>query len=247
MDKLSPDCLDIDAGNTRIKWRLSRGGELLLSGAADGVKTELRASISPYSASIKRCRLSSVAGVVVDADIETLLKELCGIRVERAASRALSCGVENTYEPPESLGVDRWLAVVAAYSRYGRACVVVDCGSAITVDLIDEGGRYLGGYIVPGLGLMRRALFQDTDAVKVEPACVSNLGVGRNTRNAVNHGMYQMIVGLLERAQAELQVGGQEPLLVLTGGDALRLKPFLPEAAEFHDGLVFEGLARVLP
>ncbi len=249
MGSVLPMCLDIDAGNTRIKWRLLENGNLLSSGAVTNVSTELRASLVPYFSRIERCRLSSVAGLVTDAEIGSLIKRECGVVLEEARAAQSSCGVENAYEPPESLGVDRWLAVVAAYGRYGKACVVIDCGSAVTVDLLGNGGRYFGGYIVPGLGLMRRSLFQDTDAVKVESAPVSDLSAGRNTANAVNRGLLHMLLGLLDRAQVELGKldAHAEPVIVITGGDALQLKPYLPDTVQFCEGLVFEGLAKVLP
>ena len=246
--------LDIDLGNTRLKWRLREGARVLERGALSwaaldaepGGWVQLTARIS----AAERIRVGSVAG---DARNQQLLDVLAGSGAgvpTFAQTAAQSAGVTNSYADPSRMGVDRWLAAVAAYHRVGGACVVVDCGSAVTVELMSAEGRHCGGYIVPGLRLMRRALFADTDAVKVESASTPlSLAPGTDTAAAVNHGLPLMLLGLIGAAQRYL--ADARPQLLLTGGDSAALLPLLRSELELEPvlvpELVLDGLALVLP
>jgi len=243
-------CLDIDAGNTRLKWRLSLGEQVLASGSTDATFSVLDEEIERLGFGLGRCRLASVAGDALVASIKAWVRERYGVKVEEAKVEAEACGLVNSYERPESMGVDRWLAAVAAFAQCRSACLVVDCGSALTVELISADGHHRGGYIVPGLGLMRRSLFQDTDAVKVTAApLAAALSAGKNTADAVNHGLVLMAVGLIEKALAELmaETSGAPPVLWVTGGDGKILMPYLPASSRLDEQLVLNGLARLIP
>lgn len=243
-------CLDIDAGNTRLKWRLSQGGRVLSSGSTDATFGVIEEEIERLGLGLGRCRLASVAGEALVSSVQAWAQRRYGARVEVAKVEAVACGLVNSYEHPENMGVDRWLAAVAAFAQCQSACLVVDCGSAVTMELISADGHHRGGYIVPGLGLMRRSLFQDTDAVKVNAAPLAAiLSAGKNTADAVNHGLVLMVVGLVEKALAELtaETSGPPPVLWVTGGDGKLLIPYLPAPSRFDEHLVFDGLARVIP
>jgi len=243
-------CIDIDAGNTRLKWRLSQGAQVLASGSTDAAFRVVDEEIERLGLRLDRCRLASVAGDALVASVQAWALERYGVRVEEAKVEAEACGLVNSYEHPQHMGVDRWLAAVAAFAQCKAACLVVDCGSAVTVELVSAEGRHLGGYIVPGLRLMRRSLFQDTDAVKVTAApLVANLSAGKNTADAVNHGLVLMVVGLIEKALAELtaETSGSPPVLWVTGGDGKMLMPYLPATSRFEEQLVLDGLARLIP
>ena len=223
---------------------------MLASGSTDAAFRVIDEEIERLGLGLDRCRLASVAGDALVASVQAWALERYGVRVEEAKVEAEACGLVNSYERPEHMGVDRWLAAVAAFAQCKSACLVVDCGSAVTVELISARGRHLGGYIVPGLRLMRRSLFQDTDAVKVAAApLVANLSAGKNTADAVNRGLVLMVVGLIEKALAELtaETSGPPPVLWVTGGDGKELMPFLPAPSRFEEQLVLDGLARIIP
>ena len=235
--------LDVDAGNTRIKWRCSVNDETL------GYGTLLTSKIYDFKATIDSlgrptfCRLSNVAGAHVQSHFETAASQW-GARLTVAKSIDEMCGVTSGYREPSRLGVDRWLAVVAAYTHLKRACVVVDAGSAVTVDLVDDLGRHLGGYIVPGLTLMNRALFDDTDAGAAE----SNLNFyglpetpGKTTDEAVARGILNMVLGLIRQARERLGDGNAR--IVMTGGDAELLAEYFLGDCELTPHLVLDGLA----
>ena len=148
------------------------------------------------------------------------------------------------------MGVDRWLAVLAAYGEWQQACLIVDCGSAVTVDMVDNDGRHRGGYIAPGIQLMRRALFRDTDAVKVAALTPgSQVDPADNTADAVNRGLLLMVVGLVTEAHRWLMTECKTPVaVVVTGGDGEPVGAMLASIeAHIRPDLVLDGLALALP
>lgn len=259
----APIVLDIDMGNTRLKWRLMSGNELVEQGAFSWSDVDLWACLAPHCIKLDRARVSSVAGEARNQALAARVRQKWGVETEFAQTAAAVAGVSNSYADPSRMGVDRWLAAVAAYRRVAKACLVVDCGSAVTLELIDPNGQHCGGYIVPGLRLMRRALFNDTDAVKVASQSLpATLAPGKDTAAAVNNGLPQMVLGLIERAYRQLEeiqlaggspgsAGSRAPAIIVTGGDGRALmahldKP-LGKKAEFVADLVLDGLGIVLP
>jgi type III pantothenate kinase len=159
--------------------------------------------------------------------------------------------VHNGYDHPSRLGADRWVALVGA-----RACVLDDArltgtaprpamvvmvGTAVTVDALDTEGHFLGGLILPGFGLMQRALEMGTDGLKVPTGEVVDFPT--NTSDALMSGGANAIAGALERQARKLQARtGQAPLLLITGGAAVKLVPITDLPFETIDSLIFEGL-----
>ncbi|MBY6212960.1 type III pantothenate kinase [Microbulbifer agarilyticus] len=256
--------LELDQGNTRGKWRLLRvasaGASQVIARGAFAPGPWWSAEHLPDAWSQHRptrVRCGNVAGAEVAHQIATRLKQEFAVPVAFARVSPECAGVTCAYQEVGRLGVDRWLAVLAAYARDPSPALVVDCGSAVTLDLLGAGGQHLGGYIVPGLGLMRRALYSDTDAVKVDEVFSQGmpLAPGMNTEQAVNHGLPLMVLGAIEMAQRELlrqlaAVSGEKagaPRLLFTGGDGAFIAslPASPtqSAVEVLDELVMEGLA----
>lgn len=253
--------LELDQGNTRAKWRL-------LADAGDGAASILdRGAFAPgdwwaaeslpsawVAHAPHRIRAANVAGAAVAESIAARLRRDFDVEVEFARVTAECGGVRCAYPDVSRLGVDRWLAVLAAFRRAPTPALVVDCGSAVTLDLLGANGAHLGGYIVPGLGLMRRALFSDTDAVKVaqpsEPP--ASLAPAQDTAAAVNRGLPLMVLGAVERAydglahQCALEAA-PGPRLLFCGGDADLLAPWCDRPHEVAGDLVMEGLALTNP
>ncbi|MCU0971357.1 MAG: type III pantothenate kinase [Gammaproteobacteria bacterium] len=177
------------------------------------------------------------------------LREACrslwGIECELVRAVPSAFGLSNGYRDPASLGVDRWLAMLAAWHARREACCVADCGSAVTIDAIDAGGRHLGGLIIPGMRLMHDALRRGTAIPETTPAADESF-FGRDTAGAVASGIAQAIAGAIERAVAAASaVGRQRPRLVVTGGDGPAIAEALNAACEIRPALVLEGLALV--
>ncbi|WP_346838775.1 type III pantothenate kinase [Microbulbifer sp. SAOS-129_SWC] len=243
--------LELDLGNTRGKWRLLRGAE---TGARGSLTTaDLRAGRLPAEWGAlrpQRVRVANVAGTAVAAALEQGLRAQLDLPVEFARVESRCAGVSCAYRDVARLGVDRWLAVLAAFHREPRAALIVDCGSAVTLDLVDNGGRHLGGYILPGLDLMRRALYQDTDAVQVATSreTAMSLAPGRDTAAAVNRGLPLMVLGAIERAYSALAADiGAAPRLWLTGGDGAFIASLCALPHQLVPELVLDGLALTNP
>jgi type III pantothenate kinase len=155
-------------------------------------------------------------------------------------------GLTNGYDFPSRLGADRWVALAGARARVLaggalRPALVVMVGTAVTVDSLDSGGRFLGGLILPGFGLMLRVLEQGTAGLKVPTGEVVDFPT--NTSDALMSGGANAIAGAVERQTRRLQqLTGQEPLLLMTGGAAVKLAPTLDLPFETVDTLIFEGL-----
>jgi type III pantothenate kinase len=157
--------------------------------------------------------------------------------------------VRNGYSNPAQLGVDRWLAVIGAYHRHRDACCVVDAGTALTIDGVDATGQHLGGFIVPGPRLMVESLLTGTSDLADRWAWRSTPDPARfpaNTRDAIEQGCLISLAGLVANAQRRLEArAGRAPRLILTGGGAQVLAPWLTQPPEFIPDLVLQGLAHL--
>lgn len=238
--------LEVDAGNTRIKWRTVRndvvtGRGVVLKENLDRWLLSLEQSQVP-----DKIRLSCVANKkVVKRFIEQANE--WGCLLQEAKTNPVAAGVYCGYEEPIALGIDRWLAVVAAFNQFRQPCVVVDAGSALTVDLVDGSGQHLGGYIVPGLTMMRQALFEGTNQVKVDALSKASVEPGRSTRQAVTNGSLLMVKSMIESAIESLKSETDVVQIVITGGDGDYLVKVLNEQVCYLPELVMDGLALVVP
>lgn len=238
--------LEIDMGNTRLKWRI-RDQQTKLAQGFIGIEESLdllNDSIEPYRSAISAVLVASVVG----ARLEQALTEWCSgylaLQPEFARSCAVCGLVRNGYREPQLLGVDRWLGIVAAYRLVNRACIVVSCGTAITLDLIAQNGEHLGGFIAPGLNLMLDSLTSGTRQIKLTQAVSSlDLSPAASTTDAVYSACAAMLVGLIDNGVRQLCKLDQslEFQIIFTGGDATKLLPFYPHARLIPD-LVLDGL-----
>lgn len=238
--------LDIDIGNTRAKWRLEQSesrpsGAILHGGSVDAL------SALP----VVRLDCIRVANVTPLAGTESVAKWLerrYGV-VPVFARSSQTCGdVTCAYQDPQRLGVDRWLAMLAARRLSDRAFAVADLGTAATLDFVDSAGRHRGGYIVPGLHLMVESLLRRTADVKVvfePPEC---LDPASNTIDGVNRGALAMLCDFVtaacERFQLEQSAGVD---LLITGGDAEAVAEHIQRPNRVVPDLVLDGLAIAIP
>ncbi len=241
--------LEIDAGNTSLKWRVVNAMGDVVSRGRHGHSHEY-ADISKQldGLNVRSARVSCVAGVQTESNIKQWLDNFGSIKVCIARTLKSFAGLQVAYDNPERLGVDRWLAMLAAWSP-GQACCVVDCGSAITVDLVNADGVHLGGYIVPGLKIMRSGLLGETGQIKMEPeAASSSLAPGVNTSQAVNNGILRMAVSFVQSVLDVLDSNGNGWKVVMTGGDMDTINQFISAGVtiECVPELVLDGLSIAL-
>ena len=227
--------LEVDIGNTRTKWRMGD-----VCGASAGIDTPAL-PVAP-----ERIRIACVAGD--RAEVAERFLTAYRVTPEFAETSPELAGVRCGYAEPARLGVDRWLACVAAWHEVGGAVAVVDLGTAATLDFVAGNGRHLGGFIVPGLGLMATALARDTAGVRVAADLAPGLEPGRNTAQAVRRGTMAMLVDFIDASVARFarECGGAATV-VLTGGDAELVADRLACAPRVEPDLVLDGLALALP
>lgn len=236
--------LELDAGNTRLKWRLlDTAGQRLDAGTLMMSDEQALSVVRERGNRAGHIRIASVAGAEFDQRLRDWWQ--CAERqLDFAQARQQAAGVTNAYAEPSSMGVDRWLAMLAGFHRAGGACMVIDCGSAITVDLVDAAGCHRGGYIVPGLLMLERALLSGTQGVRFDRATEAlATRPGRSTAEAVCHGTLFMASAWLSRCQLLCQeLCGSAAKYYITGGDAERLIGLLDQHCELVPDLVLDGL-----
>ena len=198
--------LELDAGNTFLKWRLvSLQGDVKRRGqlyTRDQAQVDWQGVLG--EATVDVIRVASVAGAEFNKRLSVRLNECYGVDVKFASTALEQAGVINSYEDPSRMGVDRWLVMLAAWNDCRAPCCIVDCGSAITVEYLDEGGRHEGGYIMPGLRLLKSSLLTNTAEILVDRTAEGfSTEPGCHTSAAVEHGINLMFKALQEKIQHE--------------------------------------------
>jgi type III pantothenate kinase len=237
--------LELDVGNTRAKWRLLGEDP---SWCVRGVCTvpDLQ-GLELGDVDLLQVRVSSVRSRDFNSELGKSLLLTLGVRPQFARASAECLGVINLYTEPEKLGVDRWLAMLAAFDKVCGACLVIDAGSAITLDAIDVNGQHLGGYIVPGLAMQARSLLAGTDILAPEELRFGGLAMGCSTQAAIENGVLSMVIAWILSA---MRRATNNPVLFVTGGDASVLSAALKSQGMAHEcapELVLDGLALVFP
>lgn len=246
--------LELDLGNTRVKWRVNKNDEHIVERGVIDIPALLRGDFpAVWSSCIKRVRVASVLNQSIEEGIAKKLGAQFQFPIEFARASASCSGVVNAYSDATRLGVDRWLAIIAAYKIERRAALVVDIGTALKVDAVNDAGLHLGGYIVPGPVLMERALLEGTDRVRFDAAdMLRTIAVGNDTRSCVQNGIAAALTGAVLVALGEIQNKlGKQPVIYITGGAGSLIKQQLVERklsdVVLKPDLVLDGLRWVLP
>jgi type III pantothenate kinase len=240
-----PIYLLIDAGNTRIKWGVHDGRAWLVNGVAATADSGALSAAWAAIPAVKRAVASNVAGFTVRDDLERACKALgVGLRVMHAEPSLL--GVTNGYRDPSQLGSDRWAALVAAHHLMRGNKLVVMAGTALTIDALTDDGKFLGGLIVPGPGLMRRALDRGTAGLRQTEGAFMDFPSA--TPDAITSGAVQACAGAVARMRDAMTARGLAPARVLlSGGAAPEIAGHLPLPHDIRENLVLDGLALIAP
>ncbi len=235
----------IDVGNTRIKLALSEQGEFIDRDQFRWQESDLTQHFHQITSQWRtpsEVAVSNVAGPSVERLINTYCEKNWRVTPRFAKTQSECGGLMNVYPKPETLGIDRWLAMLGAWHPRRKAVCVIDCGSAVTIDRVNEAGQHLGGLIAPGLSLLTRALTENTHALIADENTVSQL-LADNTQDAINSGCEHLFIdglnGILERLEQAYE-GKIE--YIITGGDArlVQAKTALPLI--YEPDLVLKGL-----
>ena len=253
-DNLRMTFLAIDVGNTRLKWALyetpDRDAPLLAQGAefldhidrlAEGAWAQL-----PPPTRMLGC---VVAGDAVKRRVQEQMDELWDVSSHWVVSSAREAGLRNGYDHPSRLGCDRWVAMIGARHHLlargpARPLIVVMVGTAVTVEAVDTEGTFLGGLILPGHGIMLRALESGTAGLHVPTGEVRPFPT--NTSDALTSGGTYAIAGAVEcMVQHLARHCGVEPVCMMTGGAGWKMAPSMTRPFELVDNLIFDGLLEI--
>ncbi len=246
--------LAIDIGNTRLKWALyaapHKGAKLLAQGA-EFLENIDRLAEGEWAALPPPTRMlgCAVAADAVKRRAEQQMEELWDVSAQWVVPSLMEAGVTNGYDHPTRLGSDRWVAMIGAWHRTlsqtgVRPMVVVMVGTAVTVEAVDGHGRFLGGLILPGHGIMLRALESGTAGLHVPTGDVREFPT--NTSDALTSGGTYAIAGAIERmVQHVRQHCGVQPACFMTGGAGWKMAPHMSVPFELVESLIFDGLLEI--
>ena len=227
----------IDSGNSRIKWMQAVNGTYTQQGVIaqpdwDGLRQAF--SLLPQPGKVV---VSNVAGPKAEQGIRAACA-LWSCAINFIVATGEQCGVRNCYEQPAQLGSDRWAALIAAWHKEHAACLVVNCGTATTIDMLSGQGKFMGGLILPGIEMMLHSLTYETAGLKQLAGRYRKLP--QNTGDAAYSGAIQATVGAIKQQYSVLDTTGARCLL--SGGAADILKDYLDIPFEQMDNMVLRGL-----
>ncbi|MDO4699473.1 MAG: pantothenate kinase [Moraxella sp.] len=230
----------LDLGNTRLKYWLMDNNHIIAHDAREHLKAPnelllgLMGTFAQYHPTF--IGISSVLGTKINHAIHNTLTNL-GIDFEFAKVNSHHPLLSSQYDPLQ-LGVDRWLQMLGAAESHSRQCVV-GCGTALTIDFIDQ-GNHLGGYILPNVYMQRHALYAGTQQIDVKAGKFDSIALGTTTSDAVNHGVLFGILGAVNHAMQRYPTYR----LILTGGGADMLAKHLTHPLQINKDLLLLGLWR---
>lgn len=227
----------IDAGNTRIKWAVETKNEWVSSGALPVEQVSMLSKNIGDLENIEKVWVSNVAGKEVAENI----KKLKNKGLHFITAQQTQCGLSNGYKNVDELGSDRWAAMIAAWEIVCGKCLVVNCGTATTVDAISGKGEFLGGLIIPGFDLMKNSLAGAAKQLQASSGIYAQFPA--NTADAIYSGAIQASCGAVDRQKALF--GDEDVTVILSGGSAEQLQPYLGRSTRVVDNLVLRGLQRI--
>ena len=235
--------LAVDSGNSRVKWGTHDGKAWLRTGEVERHDMESLERIWHHLPQPQKIAVCNVAGDIAQARLARMLAQW-NVSPLWCVSLKSQCGVVNGYEDAPQLGADRWAALIGARSLEKRACLVVNCGTALTVDSLSDAGVFLGGVIAPGFELMQQSLMQNTSGLKEASGAVQEFP--RNTADAISSGVTAASLGAVDYMTMSMRRAGCPPqCCVLSGGNARLIKPYLALEVKEVKNLVLEGLIRI--
>lgn len=243
--------IDIDAGNSSIKWRLHDGTNKLVSSREDHHQSKCLSKLIEATLNckkkVKQVNIASVCSAEkTNLIIETVRSKL-NLEPTILKSTKKIGDIINSYDAPELMGVDRWAAIIAAtklLNNNSYACCVIDAGTATTIDFICPDGKHEGGYILPGIQLQMQSLNNSAGQIDLEEAILNlDLLPSQNTQSAVTGGIILSIVSVIESSLQSYKLRFKvKPKLFITGGNGLLVKENLTTLADYYPDLVLDGI-----
>ena len=238
----------LDCGNSNLKAQFWATGQLQASYAVS-YHSGWRQRLSDWlqGLTLTRCYLASVLDTTRQTELDQLLTQYFGTAITRFVSTASALGVTNAYPQPDRLGVDRWMTLLAVRQIVPGNSIVIDAGSAITLDLMRADGRHLGGVILPGFNTsieQFKGIFKYIDFAAPEIAETGQPGCSTEAAIHIDYeqGTNEILPELVNRW---IQLLDNETTLLLAGGDAGRVQRMLDQPSRIVPDLVFRGIHRL--
>ena len=237
----------LDIGNTSVKWAVQENGVMSPGGCFQHMGEDFRALAQAAWGDLQapeKIVVSNVAGSDMGDSLADWVLNHWGLTpvFVRVADKAF--GVTNAYARPVDLGVDRWAALIGAFSFASGALCIVDCGTAVTLDFLAADGVHRGGLILPGVDMLERMLLNNTADIKLSNDSQLSSPFASGTGEAVHGGAIYMVAAAIDRIVADMGVAaGTRPEVVITGGDAGQIQSLLSASTRHEPQLVLNGLA----
>lgn len=237
----------VDIGNSRVKWAILDKDGLSPSQSFQRSKTGIKAALNKAWKSltdIKAVYVANVGGDKLGQQLSEWTEKHWDLTPKTILSEQKRFGVTNAYDEPGKLGIDRWLSLIAARQHARQAQCIIDCGTAMTIDIVTKTGQHQGGMILPGLSLMRSSLAANTDALTEDEGENEFKTLAANTYSAIQAGTLYSVTATLERIISDLKLSFKDQIrFIITGGDAEHLLPLLPDDLHHYPDIVLKGLA----
>ena len=237
----------VDAGNTAIKWGLYEAGEFVSEGRFVHRGSNIAEQLTRYWTSLQQpvdvC-IANVAGEALSDALSAWTRQQWSLTPRVARTKDEGCGETNAYPVAADLGVDRWAALIGAHHHTRGAACIVDCGTAITIDMLAADGHHQGGLILPGIELLKQVIREDTAGVRPSEEVQTATLFANSTSAGVHAGAVYMAVAAIDRIINDFATTqAQDIEVVITGGDAGTMLPLLARSAHHDPALVLKGLA----
>ncbi|MEW5903465.1 MAG: type III pantothenate kinase [Pseudomonadota bacterium] len=231
-----------DIGNSRCKWVRVQAGHWVHQGVLDNDRLQALPALLARLPVPQRVLVANVAGDAVAARLDECCRTLWQLTPHYLQASAECCGVRNRYQVPASLGSDRWAALIAARAQVDGACLVVNCGTATTVDALSAEGEFLGGLILPGVSLMLHSLQGNTAQLSAASGVLCDYP--RQTSDAMWSGALRATHGAIRHQYEILRRQAGEVRCLLGGGAATAVLTELELPAEHFEHMVLHGVQR---
>ncbi len=236
----------LDLGNSSVNWAMEEGGQFTIDGAFRYDKNNFDKNLQDNLSFLQtptQILVANVAGNKVFASLAAWVKQQWQLECWQPSVSARFNLLKNSYNNTQEMGIDRWLAMIAAWEKHQTTLCVVGCGTALTVDSIDSRGNHLGGYIIPGIELMQQALITKTECINVSTNKHASIAYAQNTQAAINNGAFLATTAMIDHAVMHLSDKSETlPKCIIFGGMAGLISPLLKDQFEHEPNLVLCGL-----
>ena len=239
-----------DIGNTYAKWASCENGTISEVERFIYAQNIVEPELMTIAERIERPADIGIACVAENRHAEHftgIINKLWQIEPWFAKVEERTCGVSNAYADIRQLGIDRWLALIGAWNTYKKPLCVIDCGTAITADMIGPDGGHIGGFIIPGLTMMQESLSSNTARIDINISQSFALVPGKSAQGCISNGCAFAIIGFIEQIIKQAGFGiGDELEYILTGGDAKCIGQYLPHDHHYDQKLILKGLSMLM-